>query len=494
MIEAYCTRRSYVAGDRVAVHVSTDQGAFALSVGREAKSRVVVHEQAEIVGAEHPIPADVVPNGCGWPEAVSFEVPAEWTSGFYRIVLTTASGEHAETFFILRATTPTSRILWTIETNTWNAYNYFGGASTYTSDLKAYAKGATRVSFLRPLPKGFLSLPADSQRLANPGAPDPTMTYLAWGAAQGLTLWSGAASWGNWGRALATWLEDEGIAVDYAASSDLEERPGIVEGYRLLLSNGHDEYWSWGMRDTVEGFVARGGNAAFFSGNVAFWQVRLEQDGQQMVAYKSAVADDPVMGTHDERHNSGLWSHRLTKRPENEMTGLSFCRGGYARFGNATPASAGGYTVYRHKHWALEGTGLAYGDQLGASSTLIGYEVDGCALQFHRGLPCPTGEDGTPKNMEVIAIAPATLWDRETAAPGIYTAETLTDLELVCEQVLGDHSPESQALLYHGHAVMGAFTNEAGGTVFSAGTTEWAFALKDPQVAQITRNVLRRLG
>jgi hypothetical protein len=494
MIEAYCTRRSYVAGERVAVHVSTDQSSFDLSVGREAKSRSVVHELKGIAGAEHAIPADVVANGCGWPEAIAFEVPPDWKSGFYRLVLTTAAGEQAEAFFILRAARPTSKILWTVETNTWNAYNYFGGASTYTSDLKSYANAATRVSFLRPLPKGFLSLPSESLRIANSGALDMSFSYLAWAEQRSLLIWCASASWANWGRALAAWLEDEGIEVDYAASSDLEERPQIVEGYRLLLSNGHDEYWTWGMRDTVEGFVARGGNAAFFSGNVAFWQVRLEQDGQQMVAYKASVARDPVLGTPQERHNTGIWSHRLTGRPENRMTGLSFCRGGYARVGGATPGSAGGYTIYRHKHWALEKTGLAYGDQLGARSTLVGYEVDGCALQLKNGLPYPTGEDGTPENFEVIAIAPATLWDHDTAPPGIHTGDVPTDLELVCDQIFGEHSAEAQARLYHGHAVMGSYTTPAGGTVFSAGTTEWAFALKEPQVAQITRNVLQRLS
>ena len=494
MIEAYCTRRSYAAGDHVAVHVSTDAAKFDLSVGREAKHRRVVRELKAVAGAEYPIPPDVVANGCGWPIAVEFEIAADWKSGFFRLVLTTPDGEQAEAFFILRAAMPASSILWTVETNTWNAYNYFGGASTYTSDLEVYAEGASRVSFLRPLPKGFLSLPAQPMRFANVGAADKTIPYIGWAKERGMTIWCGAASWGHWGRALATWLEDEGIEVDYAVSSDLEERPDIVDGYRLLLSNGHDEYWTWAMRDSVEGFVARGGNAVFFSGNVAFWQVRLEQDGQQMVAYKSSLDQDPVMGTPEQRRNTGLWSHRLTGRPENQMTGLSFCRAGYARFAGATPASSGGYTVYRHRHWALEGTGLGYGDQLGAAVVLVGYEVDGCALQFSHGLPRPTGEDGTPANFEVIAIAPATLWDRETAPPGMYPEHALTDLELVCEQVAGDHAPATQERFVHGHAVMGTFTTAAGGTVFAAGTTEWAYALDDPQVARITRNVLRRLG
>ena len=73
-------------------------------------------------------------------------------------------------------------------------------------------------------------------------------------------------------------------------------------GYSLYLSVGHDEYWSAGMRDTVEGFIGRGGHAAFFSGNTAFWQVRLEDPTPEgpaatMVGYKGFFKDDPVFGT-----------------------------------------------------------------------------------------------------------------------------------------------------------------------------------------------------
>ena len=47
-------------------------------------------------------------------------------------------------------------------------------------------------------------------------------------------------------------------------NADLEDHPDLLpagsdpgeSGYRLLLSVGHDEYWSGPMRDTVEAFVA----------------------------------------------------------------------------------------------------------------------------------------------------------------------------------------------------------------------------------------------
>jgi hypothetical protein len=59
--------------------------------------------------------------------------------------------------------------------------------------------------------------------------------------------------------------------------------------------------------------------------------------------------------------------------------------------------------------------------------------------------------------------------------------------------VFGDDAPEHVLRLSHNHAVMGSFTR--GGTVFSAGTTDWSHGLDghDPVVERITRNVLDRL-
>ena len=75
--------------------------------------------------------------------------------------------------------------------------------------------------------------------------------------------------------------------------------------------------------------------------------------------------------------------------------------------GNAPLADPGTYTVHRPDHWALAGTGLRYGDQLGAVSHPVGYECDGCELTWKEGLPFPTHTDGTPKNFEVVATCPA---------------------------------------------------------------------------------------
>ena len=41
--------------------------------------------------------------------------------------------------------------------------------------------------------------------------------------------------------------------------------PNLLTGYRCVVSVGHDEYWSAGMRDTLEAWIGEGGNVAVSS-------------------------------------------------------------------------------------------------------------------------------------------------------------------------------------------------------------------------------------
>ena len=60
----------------------------------------------------------------------------------------------------------------------------------------------------------------------------------------------------------------------------------------------------------------------------------------------------------------------------------------------------------------------------------------------------------------------------------------------------GTRDPEGIERIRHGHAVLGTYTNDAGATVITSGSTDWAHGLagRDPQIEQITRNVLTPLG
>src|SRR6478735_3012331 len=190
-----------------------------------------------------------------------------------------------------------------------------------------------------------------------------------------------------------------------------------------------------------------------------------------------------------------FWSDVVVGRPENHMTGVSFTRGGYHRIGRNVTAGLGGYTVHRAGHWIFEGTGLGYGDVLGAGATVVGYECDGCVFTYRDGLPYPTGEDGTPSTFEILGSCPTQHFTRETAPRPPKPGEP-SELEYIASRVFGTRDPEAMERIRHGHALLGAYTNEAGATVVTSGSTDWAHGLagRDPQIEQITRNVLTRLG
>ncbi|HEY2734252.1 MAG TPA: N,N-dimethylformamidase beta subunit family domain-containing protein, partial [Polyangiales bacterium] len=277
-----------------------------------------------------------------------------------------------------------------------------------------------------------------------------------------------------------------------------EARPELLDGRKLYLSVGHDEYWSSGMRDTVEGHVARGGNALFLSGNTCFWQVRFEDEGATMVGYKGrALREDPLR-EREPRLLTSMWSDPRIGRPETKLTGLTFSRGGYHRVAGGVPRGAGGYTIQRPRHWLFKDTGLQYGDLFGALHGVVGYECDGCAMTLVDGLPVPTGEDGCPKDFEVLASAPARLWsvDEHSNEYPSALAQTreLGELQATAITLFGDASPQSVQRIAHGHAVLGTYT--AGGTVVSCGSTDWVFGLAggDPLVERVTRNALDRLS
>lgn len=507
VVEGYAVPSSVRPGATIELRCAATVPRVAIEIARIGAGREVVWRRDDVAVAPQPVPDDVAQSGCGWSATLTLDVPVVWRSGFYEVTFIASGVEPrlatSHAWFVVRAAAPgrDTAIVLGVSTTTWCAYNDWGGSNLYM--------GASRVSFDRPLPKGFVArVPAPNDRLANATLPgDREVTgWVSYLVEQGVDPWCGAAGWWNWERRFVAWAEARGIRLDFVTSLDLHAERDVLDAYRLFVSVGHDEYWSWEMRDTVEGFVARGGNAAFFSGNTAFWQVRIEDGGRTMVCFKDrAPALDPVVGTAEARRMSGLWSHPSIARPENALTGVSFCRGGYARIGGGTPDGSGGYTVWRPEHWAFEGTELRYGDLLGAAPVVVGYETDGCALTLRDGRPAPTGEDGTPRDFVVLATAPARLWSNRPGAsdlpavmqPGVYAPTPdgwpPGELELIAQQVGGDLRPETIARFAHGHCVMGMV--EGAGTVFTTGCTDWAYGLgHDGRVDRVTANVLARLS
>lgn len=400
MVWTYAAATSCTQGERLRFRVGE-------SAGGAVCGRVTVEDA--VTG--RPLRNDVV-DGPHW----TLDVPMDWTSSLYRAVFTPGAGPDSEAWFVVRTIRPESAILLSVPFATWQAYNRSGvpGEGLYwTEDPRR----ASRVSFDRP-----------------GGGPPPE----------------------RWEDGLMRWLRAERITVDYCSNLDLHLRPGLLSGYRLLVVNGHDEYWTGEMRDAVERFTRRGGNVAIFAGNTCWWQMRLADGGRTMICYRDATAD-PCAATSPEL-TTVEWSSAPVHRPENTMTGLSFRLGAGCWGPGMATMLAATYTARFADHWVFEGTGLADGDSFARGA--LGYETDAADVEEIDGVPRATGRDGTPPSFTVLATADLRHW-----------------------------SAHGQG----GAATMGVFDSGAG-TVFNAGTVNWGAALHDPVVARITRNVLDRLS
>lgn len=492
-IHAFCWPQSAEVGDPVAVFVS-GEGPIDIEVtrieGGTPELDPVVHSRASVPADPQPVRSDVAQRGCSWAPTAELDT-SSWRPGMYLVSATPTTaavsdpGTTGWAYVVVRGPRPAAPIVLMLATNTWNAYNDWGGANLYT--------GATAVSFRRPLPDGFLRKPwGAGDRFAQTEPGSRTLAdFQTYTGDRAFTVWHGAAGFAGYEERFLRWAADRSIEIDVVLDRDVDADPALLEGYDVAVSVGHDEYTTWAQRDHLDAFVAQGGHLVFLAGNAHYWQVRLADDA--MVCFKHRFEDDPLLGDPDPalaRQVTTMWSDPILGRPENELTGVSFTRGGYARMGSRVRNGSGAYTIARPEHPLLAGTGLGWGDQLGASSTVVGYECDGCDLTLVEGRPVPTGVDSTPANFEIIATSPVQPFDADsTLAPlpegGRY------ELEFHAERLLGRTDADAQRRLEFGHAVFGTWSHHSGGSVVTTGCTDWVFGLDDPMIDRITRNMLR---
>jgi hypothetical protein len=503
-IEGYCGRLSYGVGEVVTLHVSTRRPRYDVTIERWGATRERVWQAEGLEGRHVEPPPDADAFGCRWPTSVELPIDEGWRSGFHLVTLTAhgapAGRDEAHAGFVVRGDPrrPATALL-VLATNTWHAYNTWGGRSLYT--------GGHRVSHSRPFGRGMLLRPEVERddRKARPvrwgEMPDADgEIFQRYRTERNYPAAIGSAGWFARDRPFVEWAEGEGRRFDYAVSSDLEHDPGLLDGYRTVLSIGHDEYWSAGQRDAVERHVEGGGHLASFSGNTMFWQVRLEdvEAGISMVGYKyRAHEDDPDVGAGRPELMTGMWADPLVGRPESLLLGAGSQFGLYHRFGQATPRGVGGFVIYRDDHWMLAGTGYRYGDVLGRDDGVVGYETLGCPLTFDElNLPVARDRPDLAGDIEIVAFTPSSNLAVGEYPSSISALTDQGDLEFIATRMHGDTDPDSLARGRHGNAVMLTCRpyGAEGGEVITIGSTDWVFGLGDPAVARVTANVLDRVG
>ena len=503
-IWGYTPRMTYAPGDEVVLHVSTTAERWSFEVGRDGATYEPLLRLGDLPGTHHDTPADCSVTGCNWPESTRFTVPEGWRPGGYLITLTAErDGDRVEEHHLIlirRAPhLPRAPHVLVCATGTWLAYNCWGGSNHYEGITGPEGNEFSPVvSTQRPWTRGFCKLPAGAPR-ALPDQPprhgDMTRyPYMEWAYAYGYSKKYASAGWASYERPFARWAESAGYDLDFCTQHDLDADPDRLTGHACAIFVGHDEYWSAPMRDAVDGFVDAGGRVARFAGNF-LWQTRLSDEGRTQTCFKYVAERDPMASGPTPHLTTAAWEVAPVNRPGALTFGVNALRGVYAGLGRCAGNGPGGFTIYRPDHWAFEGAGLGYGDVLGASSRIFGYEVDGLDYRMEDGLPFPTCTDGAVPDITILAMGLATNIEADTRVWGETLYIGSADAAFKAMALYGKVTPETLDACARGNGMI-IHWPKGRGEVFTAATCEWVAGLQrcDPQVVKITKNVLDRFG
>lgn len=370
-IDAYSNCDSVYVGQNITFHLSDHAGSAGASRNATVTiTRIGSSDQTVYTGtasmSKQVVPNDAWVNCCNWPTGLTLQIPANWTSGFYRARFDSPSGGSSWVAFVVKHPVPgsVSNLVMQVPFDTSQMYNGWGGKSAYTFNSTGGDK-AEEVSRLRP------SLDAATENHILGVIP------------------------------MIRWAESQGITMEYISGTDMHADSDVLAPYKVFLTVGHDEYWSTPMRQQLDAHIDSGRHAVIFSGNSMWWRTEPVTD-----VYGRSLGK--LIGNRESGTSTANW---LEFDPEARTIGATFFKGGYVDQNTQPQLTNRPYTVYRPNHWAFANTGLSQGGQFGASERIHRYESDGIDLTFVGGLPQPTGSDGAPTNTEILALADLSGWD-----------------------------------------------------------------------------------
>lgn len=363
-----------------------------------------------------------------------------------------AKGEETGKFYsfpwVVAPAKPQSPIAVLASTNTWLAYNNFGGRSNYINahQLPETPTVNARQDLIRYTQAGsfnvwgfqdheYLPLSFERPEIGNVVRENEEVTDPIEGR---LTCGMAPAEW-----RLLGWMEREGFSYDYYSERQLHDGTLDLDAYRILVLSVHPEYWSREMYQKVKDWVwNRGGKLVYLGGNGLNCEV--EFIGDDRLRFKTHLA--PTMGgelgmPHPDNPDFYCDS-RMARTLESEANLLGVvCT-------DTGIMTAAPYRVLKEEHWAFAETGLKNGDIFGEHS--LQERIPGGASGHETDKRSPHSPPGT-----------------ELLAKGLNRDDG--GAEIVC------------------------YETDTGGAVFSVGSITWVpCLLVDEGVSRITSNVLKR--
>jgi hypothetical protein len=421
VIELFADRDSAIAGETVGLYVKSEAQTQA-SIWRLGAQHELVAELSSVPPTDQPLPSFEPSTGLvhcsNWSRTLEFEIGSDWRAGVYAVRLESKDGMAADALFIVRGMTSPD-VTMVLPVTTWAAYNWWGGRSLYDGDGYNGLPRAYQVSLDRPM------------KIDGPPI---------WERSQGHPYFT-------WEYPFVRWAERQGYELGYATSADLH--CGRLASSRLIVSLGHDEYWSAEMRVTLDDALAAGASLLVAGANEICWGIRFEPSAlgeNRVITCHKDPWRDPALHSDPARVTS-RWGDWPLDHPESDTTGVRFVDWDYAL--NREPAA---WIARKTDHPLFAGTGLRNGDRI---EGIIGDE-----------------------------------WDAYDPTSTIASRVT----------ILGESEPLVGANLgpSTGHTVV--YETEGGGFVFATGTTNWCWGLDassvsdrqtaaDPRLRRLTQNV-----
>ncbi|GAA2850157.1 N,N-dimethylformamidase beta subunit family domain-containing protein [Nonomuraea rubra] len=334
-IEGYADEVSVLPGERFRLRVSTTAPRFSARAFRMGANPSKVWESAWVRGTRQ-APARLVGGGtvsaAHWKPSLTVDTTG-WPEGAYLVRLDASTGAQRYVPITVRSASTAGRVVLVNAVTTWQAYNLWGGRSLY-SGPGGFGYRSRAVTFDRPYDGTGARLFLDFEE-----------------------------------EALAV-AEQSGVPLAYLTNLDLV--PGALDGARAVISLGHDEYWSPGMRRAVTTARDRGTNLAFLGANAVYWRIAMR--GRQVLCDKERVCE--------------LWRE---SEPESSLIGQMY---------DCFPAE-GVYRVSRPGHWIFAGTkGRRF-------PGMVGVETDRVSR-------------GSPAGVQVLAESPFSCGGRASVTHSTY--------------------------------------------------------------------------
>ncbi|MDA3040310.1 MAG: hypothetical protein O3C27_12445, partial [Actinomycetota bacterium] len=267
----------------------------------------------------------------GWETDATLTVPAELASGVYCFRSRTDGGHIDRTpFFVAAEASRRSDVAFLVPVATYLAYANQRIHLTNATFAPGGAPPPPNHLWLRDHPEVGLSLyeyHSDKSGVMFSSRRRPVMN-----------LKPAADTWGfTPDTNICGFLHHQGVDFDVVTDEQLHDEGGAaLDGYRVLVTGSHPEYWSTAMLDVLEAWQRNGGRLMYLGGNGFYWRVAFSDAWPGAMEVRRAEDGTRAwIAEPGEYHHAfggeygGLW-RRLGRAP-NMICGVGFAAQGFGR-------------------------------------------------------------------------------------------------------------------------------------------------------------------